>query len=60
MLSCGLHRYAKFRALGRYSEHIVKGGDWRTTNAERAQVRCCCAPRLLPYFSYDSQLPACK
>lgn len=34
-----LDRYAKFRALGQFREHVVKGGDWRAAAAEREAVR---------------------
>lgn len=32
-----LDRYAKFRRLGQFEEYAVKGGDWRTAQAERAE-----------------------
>jgi len=34
-----LDRYAKFRALGRFREYVVRGGDWKNTDAERGAVR---------------------
>ena len=34
-----LDRYAKFRKLGMFQEFVVKGGDWKTALAERAEVR---------------------
>lgn len=33
-----LDRYAKFRALGQFEEHLVPGGQWRETRASRAKV----------------------
>ena len=33
-----LDRYAKFRALGQFEEHLVPGGQWRETRAARAKV----------------------
>ena len=33
-----LDRYAKFRKLGQFREHVVKGGDWRNSDTERANV----------------------
>ena len=32
-------RYAKFRKLGQFEEHVVVGGAWRETREERAKVR---------------------
>jgi hypothetical protein len=36
-----LDRYAKFRALGQFREYVVKGGDWKHTDAARGEVRMC-------------------
>lgn len=33
-----LDRYAKFRKLGQFREYIVKAGDWRAADKERAAV----------------------
>ncbi|DBA90496.1 TPA: hypothetical protein ACH3X1_003759 [Trebouxia sp. C0004] len=33
-----LDRYAKFRALGHFEEHLVPGGQWRETRATRAKA----------------------
>ena len=33
-----LDRYAKFRKLGQFREFVVRGGDWRNADADRAQV----------------------
>lgn len=33
-----LDRYAKFRALGQFEEHLVPGGQWRETRASRAKA----------------------
>lgn len=35
-----LDRYAKFRRLGRFQEYVVKAGDWRGAEEERADVSC--------------------
>jgi len=47
-----LDRYAKFRALGQFEEHLVPGGQWRETRASRAKVP------LLLHASVLSELPA--
>jgi len=47
-----LDRYAKFRALGQFEEHLVPGGQWRETRASRAKVS------LLLHASVLSELPA--
>ena len=36
-----LDRYAKFRALGHFEEHLVPGGQWRETRAARAKASAC-------------------
>ncbi len=46
-----LDRYAKFRALGQFEEHLVPGGQWRETRASRAKVP------LLLHASVLSELP---
>ena len=37
-----LDRYAKFRALGQFEEHLVPGGQWREVRAARAKVHNWC------------------
>lgn len=32
-----LDRYTKFRKLGEFDEWVVRGGDWKAANAERAE-----------------------
>ena len=34
-----LDRYAKFRKLGMFEEHLVHGGQWREARKQRAEVR---------------------
>ena len=31
-------RYAKFRKLGQFEDHVVIGGAWRETREERSKV----------------------
>ncbi len=33
-----LDRYAKFRKLGMFEEHLVHGGQWREARKQRAEV----------------------
>jgi acetyl-CoA carboxylase carboxyl transferase subunit alpha len=42
-----LDRYAKFRKLGMFEEHLVHGGQWREARKQRAAVRGPLAPHLL-------------
>jgi len=43
-----LDRYAKFRALGQFEEHLVPGGQWRETRASRAKVPLLMPPSCMP------------